>query len=317
LTLLFIAGSASREELLEMLERALQGGLLPAPDPKLLEEEELDYEVELDDEDYEDLLEAIPQDLLESHDLIDPHSKMKASSKGHQMLFVAFTLERWLRNCPDGPLRIGQESGDAIAALACCWSATVTHALAREPLTLPELDRAIEILSYATVEEHLEAMERTGLVEVLTEGGETRYAPTEWLREGIAPLAAAARFERHYPEDDTAPPDILDVEASFQLTLPLLQLPADLSGSCRLGVQMPGSPPLMAGATAQVAGGRVLTSSTLLEENPETWATGSPVDWLDTLVAPSANRIEAGGDIHLVGALLQGLHARLFGVRLD
>ena len=109
------------------------------------------------------------------------------------------------------------------------------------------------------------------------------------------------------------PPDILDVEASFQLTLPLLHLPPDLHGTCRLGVQIPGGPPLIAGATAQVDRGRVVTSSTLLEQEPETWATGTPRDWLDTLIDPAAGRIEAGGDIQLAQVLLESLHEKLFG----
>lgn len=166
---------------------------------------------------------------------------MRTSSKGAQALFVASILERWLRNCPDGPLRIGPSGGEAIASLVCCWSATVTHALAKQPLTLAELDRAVGILDYETAEEHVEAMARAGQVEALPGDGETRYAVTDWLREGIAPIAASARFERRYPEAGMAPPDILDVEAAFQLALPLLRLPADLRGSCRLGVQIEGN----------------------------------------------------------------------------
>jgi hypothetical protein len=162
------------------------------------------------------------------------------------------------------------------------------------------------------VEEHVEAMRRVGQVEVLTADGETRYALTDWLREGIAPLVAAARMEAHYPEEGIAALDILDVETIFQLALPLLRLPPDLRGSCTLGVRLPAERPLMAGAMAHVDRGRVVSSSTLLEEDPQTWATASPRDWLDTLADPSAGKIEVVGDVRIANALIASLHEKLF-----
>jgi hypothetical protein len=309
-----MTSSESREDLLYLLERALQGGLLGAPEDDEPDEDELEeYEYGLeDDEDELDEDDEGGVATLDSGHIIGPHTLMRATSKGELFLSVGLVLERWLGKCPKGPLQIGPEGGDPVAALVCCWSATVTHALAREPLTLAELARAVDLLDYETAEEHLTAMLRTGLVEAQPGPGEARYAPTEWLREGVAPLAAAARAEVLCPEEDVAPPDILDVEAAFQLALPLLRLPPDLLGSCRLGVQIPGGPPLMAGATVQVDRGCVVTSSPLLEQEPETWATGSPRDWLDTLVDPSAERIKVGGDTRITEALLMGLHERLF-----
>ncbi len=304
LTLLFMTSEESREELLGLLERALQGGLLGEIDQAELEEE-------LEDRGHERPAEG-PMARVDVSEFIGPHASMKTTSKGELFLAVGLVLERWLRSCPDGPLRIGPEGADPLAALVCCWSATVTHALATEPVTLPELAAAVP-LDDETTEEHLDALLRNGLAEADGGGGEPRYTPTAWLREGIAPLAAAARAETLFPEEDVDPPDILDVEASFQLTLPLLQLPPDLRGTCRLGVQIPGGPPLIAGATAQVEGGYVVTSSTLLEQEPETWATGTPRDWLDTLIDPAAARVEAGGDVELAKILVESLHEKLFG----
>ena len=74
------------------------------------------------------------------------------------------------------------------------------------------------------------------------------------------------------------------------------------------------SEPLMAGATVEVERGAVASSSTLLEESPETFATGSPLDWLDTLIDPAAGRITVGGERRLAGALIESLHERLFDV---
>ena len=68
-----------------------------------------------------------------------------------------------------------------------------------------------------------------------------------------------------------------------------------------------------AGATVEVRRGRVVSSSILLEQDPHTWATGSPVEWCDAVVDPTTVRLETGGDTQLTGALLAALHERLFG----
>lgn len=326
LTLLFATGSVEREDMLELLETALFGGQLHRPTGAVIKEdgdddydEDEDYEEEEYNEeevdDDENLLELLPPVLLESQGAVGPYSKARATPKGIQFLFVVSTLERWLRDCPAGPLDLSEEASSAIASLVCCWSATVTHALAALPLTLPELHRAVGILDYETVEEHIEAMERDGLVEVRSSAGETRYSLSEWMRAGISPIIAAARYEAHYPEADVAPPDILDVEAAFQMALPPVLLAPDLRGSCRLGVQIPGGEPLMAGATAEVGRGRVLSSSALLEEDPENWVTGSPLDWMEAVIDPSTGRLKSGGDAELAEALIEGLHETLFGAR--
>jgi DNA-binding HxlR family transcriptional regulator len=326
LTLMFVGGSLPREGLLALLERSLQGGLLGPVDPELLEEayrpedyegleEEIDDDElgEEDEEDTGDLLEVLPPVLRHSQGQIGPHTQMQTSSKGEEFLFVAYSMERWLRNCPNGPLELGPEAGEPLSALVCCWSATVTHALAPEPLTLAELDRAVGILDPETVEEHLEAMVRSGLAETLPGSGETRYGLTDWGREGISPIVAAVRYECHYPEADVLPPDVFDAEAAFAMALPLVRLPPDLRGACRLGVRITGEEALMAGATVEVDRGAVLASSPLLDQDPETWATGTPLDWCETVVDPTTAKLAAGGDEALTGALIEALHETLFG----
>jgi DNA-binding HxlR family transcriptional regulator len=244
------------------------------------------------------------------------HTAVKITDAGREMLFVSFVLERWLHSSPMGPLPLGSdEANEAIAALACAWSSTVMHTLAMRPLTFPELNRAIDTLSYRALEEHVDAMEEAGQVEVRTdEGGKTHYAVTDWLRRAIAPLAAAARLERISLADDTAPIADVDVGASFLLTLPLLELPSDLSGSCRLGVQLSGGGGRLAGVTAYVERGQVSSCALEFDGSADTWATGSADEWLDTVIEPEATRVKVGGDERLARALLDGLHQALFGI---
>lgn len=238
-----------------------------------------------------------------------------ALEAGAELPYVAFTLDRWLCNAPHGPLRLAShQGGEAAIGMICGWASKVTHLLAREPLGLDDLDRAIP-LERDHIENQLATMRSARLIEPIPGGRDgTRYRVTDWLREAIAPLAAAARLERHQHHEDTAPPDELDVEAAFRLTLPLLALPVEPSGSCRLAVRMSDDTQAEAGVMAQIEEGHVICCDTQLEDEADTWATGSPIGWMDTLVEPSTAQVEAGGNQELALALVGGLHEKLFGV---
>lgn len=241
---------------------------------------------------------------------------VQITGTGEEMLFVAFILERWLQDSPHGPAPLGSNgANDAVAALVCGWSSTLIHALAREPLSFPDMHRQVK-MNYRLLEEHVDAMEQTGLVVAQPGGsGGSRYAVTDWLRAGIAPLSAAARLERSGTIEGADPPDALDVEASFLLTLPLLELPPDLSGTCMLAVEFgSGRKRELAGATARVEQGRVVSCSVELDEDADAWAVAPAPEWLDTVVEPDAKRVRTGGDRLLAAALLDRIHRALFGI---
>jgi DNA-binding HxlR family transcriptional regulator len=325
--LIQIGGAFDYRAIVNLVAKGLPGGPPGRPGGELSDEEfeeleKLDEELEDELDDYEEEEEEEEEATYDFEDdsaeqaEIDPDAMYRATTKGADIVAIVFALRRWLEARPGGAHpdpNSDPRSGAAIVSLLCGWSATVTHALAAEPLTVDELERSIRIVDRETVEETLEAMERSGLVEALPgEGG--RCELTEWGREGIAPLVASARYERLHPADYALPPDVLDVEAAFQMALPLVQLPAGLRGRCRLGVWIPGGGRTMAGATAEVQDGRVASSTTLLDESPETWITGLPLHWCEAVIDPSAvAKLKSGGDAELTGALLQALHERLFG----
>jgi len=236
---------------------------------------------------------------------------------GREMLFVAFVAELWLQNAPAGPLPFDSDDGArAVTALVDGWSSTIVHALAAQPLTLRELERAVECLSRRALKRRLLTMQRAGQVEARPSDGEGAiYAATDWLRAGIAPIATAARLERRNPTEEMAPIAPLDVEAGFLLTLPLVELPSELSGSCRLGVELDeGGRSRIAGATARVEAGRVTVCAARLDDRADAWAIAPADDWLDTVIEPDAKRVRSGGDRRLARALLDGLHRALFGI---
>lgn len=304
LTLLVLASAEEPATLRQMLAQ-LDAALYDAAfDP---EDEEWDHEAE------DEAVEGEPEPAAVALDPDVPVSLDSGDGEG-DLLHVGQALAAWLRKSPTGPLRLGEEEGAlALSALVVGWSSTIVHALSGAALTFEELTEATEAVNLEALESRLESLEDACMVEPLEgAGGETRYTATRWLRQGIAPLGAAARFECRQHSTESAPPDVLDIGAAFLLTLPLLELAADIAGCCRLGVRIPGDERLMAGATTRVESGRVVSIDLDLDPAPANWATASPIGWLDTLVEPDAGKIELGGDTRLAGALVGGLHDELF-----
>lgn len=235
---------------------------------------------------------------------------------GTELLFVVEAVDQWLHEAPIGPLDFASNEGKAaIKSLIEAWSSTMLRALAARPLSLTELDRIIAGLSYPSLERRLGAMRLTGQVEACSGNGKgTPYAPTAWLRRGIAPLAAAAQWERRHLPDDSAPVGRIDVEAGFLLVLPLLDLPEDLVGSCRLGVEMSdGKERRLVGAMAQIEDGRLANCSVRLDKDADAWVTGPTSAWLCAVIGADTDGLELSGDQRLARALVEGLHVVLFG----
>lgn len=236
-------------------------------------------------------------------------------NEGREALFVAAVIERWLGQAPDGPIEYGSALAKrTVAVLGEGWSAAVVHALAREPMTSAELDEAVDGLERRQLQRHLVAMRGVGLLEALGEGGETLYAMTDWLRRGIAPLIASARLERGKDVEGATPVDGFDVEAGFRMALGLVEAPEELSGVCRLRLNLDKDrEDRLSGVTAVLERGQVVACEAEFERKADAWAHGSLNAWLDTVIDLDAKAIGTGGDAWLTGALVRAIHAALFG----
>ena len=236
---------------------------------------------------------------------------------GRDLLLVATTVERWLGDGPDGPLPIGHGAAKAaIKALAEAWSTAMLRAIAARPLSLTELDGVIPSLNYPALERRLAAMRLAGLIEARTNSGRgTPYASTEWLRRGVAPLAAAARWERRRLPESTTQLGPLEAETALLLAIPLVRISAGLSGSCRLAIELEGAGRRrLAGVLLEVrCNGRVKSSTADFEGPTDAWALGSPAAWLAALVERDTAALELGGDCSLGRGLVEGLHDALLG----
>jgi hypothetical protein len=252
---------------------------------------------------------------LDAGEVVDMDTALKPTAAGQELLFVSSVLERWFSQCPPGTARLGIESGAALSALLSGWSSTVTHALALRPLTVAEAADAVGTLGYEGVEDCIAEMEAAGLLDAaVDEEGKTQYTPTRWLRMGTAPLAAAARLEQRHPPGDTAPISALDVGAAFLLSLPLLELPSDLSGSCSLGVDLDeGVNPSPTGVTVRIERGQLVSCDLRLAEGADAWASAPAPIWLDTVIEPGASQVRTGGESRIARNVLDALHQALFG----
>jgi DNA-binding HxlR family transcriptional regulator len=236
---------------------------------------------------------------------------------GRELLAVADILEAWLRGAPEGPQSLGEVAAkSSIKALVEGWSATVVRAIAAAPLTLTELSKLISSLNYPSLERRLVAMRQAGQIE--SQSGPTRgtpYVATRWLRRAVAPVMAAARWERQNARETAPQLSRIDVEAMFLLSVPLVGRLQGQSGACRFTVDVRngGGEVVPVGVLIEVSEGRVASCTSRIRGDADAWASGSVSAWFGALIERDTDRLEMGGDCALGLALLDGMHSALFG----
>ena len=237
---------------------------------------------------------------------------------GQELLEVAAVLKGWLAAAPGRELEFGSvDAAGAIATLVDGWSTGIVRLLAARPLSAAELDRIVKSRDLAWLERRLRAMSLAGLTDPSPGAdGQEHHQPTRWLRQAIAPLAAAAQWERKTGLEGATPISRLDVEAAFLLSTPLVQLSPQIEGSCRLVVEVhPGADSRHAGAVVTVERGRVALCTTRIHGQVDSWVAGAPSSWLHAVIDGEPECLESGGSDRLSAAVLQGLHVALFGSR--
>ena len=160
-------------------------------------------------------------------------------------------------------------------------------------------------------------MRQVGLVEPDPEsdGRVARCQVTDWMRHAVAPLTAAIGWERQCIPDRAPTPGRRGAEAAFLLAIPLVHLPADADGICRLAVEFRrGSELEFAGATVTVTEGKICSCVARIEGEPDAWATGPILDWFRWLRGNDGHQIEIGGDAPLVHEVGKGLRSALLPV---
>ncbi len=234
---------------------------------------------------------------------------------GRDLVGVMEALEQWLQKAPEEPMVFDSDAAKmAIKALVGGWSSTIMWALAAGPLSLSQMASAINQVSYPSLERRLSAMRLTGQLEIAeAEGRGTPYMVTEWLQRGVTPLAAAVRWERSHFPDETPPVTRIDAEAALLLALPLLDVPPELKGACRMGVEDIEEDCDLCGAIANVEKGKVASCTVDVDGRVDAWTDGPTAAWAGALTGTDGDGLEVGGDEQLAGELLGGLRVTLFG----
>jgi DNA-binding HxlR family transcriptional regulator len=229
---------------------------------------------------------------------------------GRALLKVGDALQVWLDAAPEGPIVLGSPAAkSAIRALVEGWTTNIVRALAARPYSLTELSSLIVKTSYPSLERRLGAMRVTNQIEPCPGTGRGKpYRATEWLRQAVLPLTAATGWERKYAPEATTRISRFDVEAAFLMAIPLVAMPADVTGDCRLAVELPnGSSPVFAGVVASFDRGKLASCSVRLEGEATAWATGSAMSWLREMNGGQGTQLELGGDLRLAERVSRSL----------
>jgi DNA-binding HxlR family transcriptional regulator len=232
---------------------------------------------------------------------------------GEEMLAVADRLEAWLNQAPGAPSSLTNGSARGIVkAFVDGWGSTMLRGLGGGPMSLTELDRRIAQLSYPALERRLSSMRMAGLVEACDgPGASTPYTVTEWARLGVGPLVASGRCERRHMRERAAPITRDDIEAAFMLTLPLVGLPAETSGSCQLEVDAdPADAREQVGVRVKVESGAVVSCDSDGGPTSDDFASGSAEKWFDAVSGEDENELRFGAG-KVAAGVVSGLRSAL------
>lgn len=239
---------------------------------------------------------------------------------GENLLKVGEVLQRWLEEAPPGPISLGSTaSKSTIKALVDGWSALIVRALAARPLALTELHRLVPQISYPTLERKLTAMRLIHLLQAEPNGSGrgTPYGVTPWLRRAVPTLAAAVAWERRFIPERVSQLGRLDIEAAFLLAVPLIELPPDVDGVCRLSIEVRKDGELdYAGVRVALRAGRPASCVTRLTGDADASVTGSGPDWFRWVNCHGGAQLELGGRSSLAQAVAEGLREALVPLAL-
>jgi DNA-binding HxlR family transcriptional regulator len=235
---------------------------------------------------------------------------------GRDLYKVIQILQNWLLDSPGGPQSLGEPGAkSSVKALVDGWNSGIVRAIASKPLSLTQLSRLISSLNYPTLERRLGALRISDLIRSCPGRGRGRpYTVSPWLRRAIGPLAASARWERRYLSSESPPIGRIDIEAAFLLVLPVISLPAGLTGVVQFAAELGkvDDATRMAGTTTHVVDGVIESCSTRLTGAVDAWVSGPAAAWIAAAVESDFRGLEVNGDRALAQPLIAGLHEALF-----
>jgi len=234
---------------------------------------------------------------------------------GLDLLGVADHLSRWLEEAPEGALLLGGDPARAaVKGLVESWDARILAHLAEGPLSLTQLDKRLPAVSYPTIERRIETMRLAGQIEVgaRTSAG-APYTIVPWVRLGLGPLAAAARWEHRHQPQGAEPLTRAEIESAFRIAAPLLALPPSFSGVCQLAARAPtaGQKRRRFLGVARISEGAVSFGEVHPARKPDAWASGTISVWFAVALDGDPIGLRTSGNTALLDALLKRIHSVL------
>jgi DNA-binding HxlR family transcriptional regulator len=248
---------------------------------------------------------------------VPPVVECELGTAGERLLPVASRLDAWLAENPRGPLKLGEAYATAtVKALAVAWGSTLLRWLAEKPRSLTELERLIHVFGYRKLERIVRDLVEAGLLErVAVTGRLSPYGVTEWTRWTAGLLTAAMRWERHEVPKRSASVTTIEAEGVLLLGLPLIELPAEESGTCALLVDA-GLPQgeSLGGAVVELLEGRPVAWKAVGELEHEAsdfgadcWVRGPIAAWLGTQAKAPGVSFHMSGDTDLAKKVMAAL----------
>lgn len=249
----------------------------------------------------------------------DSRAKTELTAAGRALLPVVDALERWLLLSPGSAIDIdGVAARGAVRILTATWDSTMIRALAEQPLTLAGLDARVECSSYPVLKRSFAKLRSMNLVNPVggTAAGRS-FAVSTWLRQAIAPIVFASRWEQTHIATETDPMSQLDIEAMFMLAVPIAKFPLNIFGTCSLATVLPAiadePAPAPEGVSLDFEEGAISSCDPGVGLEATTWGLGSANTWQNAFIdGQNPDLLVRGIKPLLVRSIVSGVHDALF-----
>lgn len=262
--------------------------------------------------------EALSGRPAETEEIEEPHDpeydrKYTISPRGRARLPIADCIDLWLLKAPGEPLaHEHSRAEESIELLSQAWGLGIAHSLLIGNAT-EESPIGVAGMSARKGKRLLTALGRAGLIEAGAAGEGRAYAPTAWLRRGVAPILRAAQVEYHDLPEGAMPFEALDFDAAMLLATPLARPSEEHSGRCRLLARIgERGRRERTGVTVEVDGGEVVACERGLDPDADAEASGIAITWLRALSEQRPSRLSYEGDRRLGRDLVAAIAWALF-----
>jgi len=232
---------------------------------------------------------------------LPPRAQYALTGEGRTAIRIVGAARSWERAWSPGT----EDGIEALKLIADQRNREILLALAAGRMAPTALEQRLSG-SRSTVTQRLAELARKGILARNVEDGHVWYELTDCARELALVGVAAARWEWQWarPTEPVSPSLVADV---LHLFAPLVDLPAELAGICRLHVDSgtDGSEVYLA------ADGYRLAALASPGKRPRGACNGTPQGWVDGLLLRRWRGVTPTGDRALVAAMLASMSAAL------